>query len=1444
MRCVSCDEPIYRLDEPCPHCQFQGDPALVEELTHVNWTLGEIANWLTLAAAARHKITQTYIARQHELEIKLGLRLPPFSDEEARKAWPELFRRETLLQQMAEWQQAGFVTPAASSAITDAASLQVDDLLEQLEGRARPVYPRTDAERLGLTNFLLEAVAHLSQSDGFVTPEAEEQVRAPLLTEKEKLEVKLGLRPAPAPKPGPAPAQARAVSPEPSPAPPVPPRPVAPAIPFRDRLWRTLLSERTLQAMLILGIFLLFAAAISFVVWGWRSFSAPLRVAIPTGFTILFFALGWYVRTLTKLYRSGIALSAIAALLIPVDFYTVYANFHVPPDSAPLFWLLTSMACLAAYVVVTLIIRNPFFGYLVGTAAGSTVLAIVEVAHQSFGFSLDWRTSGLSALAVCFILLATLLSRRAKEERLRVFAEPFRNLALIIVGTLMPLTFGWRYTVRSGFDTLHSAMTINWWLGGFIFGWGAVHYRSRSLGVLAAIALPVAAYMAQAAVFHQAGINPAWHALGWSLLVWLYFVVGHKLQAHKDDPVVYGHGRTAAGWGVALLVVAALWSLTDLRSGAAAAISHAILSGAVVLAAVLWRRPRYLYAASLLSVTAATFAMTSAMSELNLSLSQLTLGWALLSIVHVIIALNVGNRFREKGRDFAGPVVVAGYVIAALALVPPLVPYDGKLLAYALGNWLGLAAWGARLAHVGQAGFAPTMPTPSPSPVHKNHEQGRGTSLFHWLTALPLPMWIWLLFANRGPLGADLPLTLAALAWGMVALSYRLNLLRPGGAYRWPWYLTGLAVSLAAPAAAIAIAPSGFTPAVCLVSAGLLYIADAITNRQSLELAPGALVTAWGCVLLLDRLRLIFDAVSLALALLIAVYFLVGLWTERKRSPVFTHRWLTPLYLAAHVLSLVLLWRVYVRPLNDLLYDVAWTDEMRVWGAACQLVLGVVYALYAWATFSERWGHLAAWLIAAGGGFVAFAFSEGRGSSAFKGALGVMAYILAERGLHWLRTRPGVKRRRQALIRLAWRLYRRPLLMTGWIASAGVIGLALVRNLILLGGGRIQQIWAAAGLVTITGLYALSARLFRQARFMWLAALLVFVPWTILTNLGWFIFKRPPTPGFALSWVVLAWLLLLTGLTLDRFAARAFALPLKSVAHVLLPLSLLWGLAHVSTSRFTFALAIGFYALGAVLDYRRARPLSPTPSPDEGAVRRGGAGGEVKFLYPALGLIPVWCVYVMAWLLPSARHEHYGLMLLAFGCVGLIAGQWLLRVAPRREAANDYALPGYLTGYVSAIVGTLLVAHDSPLLALALLYDAALMLASARLFRNPLWVYPAAASVPLSLLLALNEAGVPGNRQGWWLIGLAAIYLLLAWALRRVRLSAYGTATLTVGFALMALGLPPSSRDKIGALWGYGSAAVLYALTAAWLRQPLLLTPACALVIVPYAVGLQLAAAA
>ena len=77
------------------------------------------------------------------------------------------------------------------------------------------------------------------------------------------------------------------------------------------------------------------------------------------------------------------------------------------------------------------------------------------------------------------------------------------------------------------------------------------------------------------------------------------------------------------------------------------------------------------------------------------------------------------------------------------------------------------------------------------------------------------------------------------------------------------------------------------------------------------------------------------------------------------------------------------------------------------------------------------------------------------------------------------------------------------------------------------------------------------------------------------------------------------------------------------------------------------------------------------------------------------------------------------------------------------------------------------------------------------------------------------EAGAPANRRGWWLIGLAAIYLALAWALRRLRLPAYATDLLIAGFALVALGLPPSSGDQMGALVGYGAAALLYAVPVA-----------------------------
>jgi hypothetical protein len=199
MRCPNCDQPTYYPPQPCPTCQFDGDPTLIEELGRIGWVLNEINTWWQTLGVKPYDlklIQQKYIARQQELEIVLLLRLPPFTPEEARNAWPELFRREALLQKITEWLAAGLIKPTATQKMVDQATHQVDDLFEQLEGHPRPNYPQTDADRLDLTNFLLEAVDYLRQNQSFTTPATAAQILAPLLAEKEHLEIKLGLRPA------------------------------------------------------------------------------------------------------------------------------------------------------------------------------------------------------------------------------------------------------------------------------------------------------------------------------------------------------------------------------------------------------------------------------------------------------------------------------------------------------------------------------------------------------------------------------------------------------------------------------------------------------------------------------------------------------------------------------------------------------------------------------------------------------------------------------------------------------------------------------------------------------------------------------------------------------------------------------------------------------------------------------------------------------------------------------------------------------------------------------------------------------------------------------------------------------------------------------------------------------------------------------------------------
>jgi len=84
MRCVKCDEPIRSLDEPCSHCHFRDDPALIEELGHIKWLLGQIDS-LNEIGIPYVRLAQFYRARQREVEIQLGLRLPALTPDQVRQ---------------------------------------------------------------------------------------------------------------------------------------------------------------------------------------------------------------------------------------------------------------------------------------------------------------------------------------------------------------------------------------------------------------------------------------------------------------------------------------------------------------------------------------------------------------------------------------------------------------------------------------------------------------------------------------------------------------------------------------------------------------------------------------------------------------------------------------------------------------------------------------------------------------------------------------------------------------------------------------------------------------------------------------------------------------------------------------------------------------------------------------------------------------------------------------------------------------------------------------------------------------------------------------------------------------------------------------------------------------------------------------------------------------
>lgn len=1400
MQCPRCNRAGYQPYAACQGCGFSGPPASVEELGHVAHLLGEIDTWHQVEAGVRERLRGRYQRRRRELEVALGLRQPPLGADETRRLHWRLFCLAGLEKEVAHWLAEDWLAPGAAGTLRR----EIDKQRTAVQERLAAAAPGSTADRsytvrnrLKRLDYVAE-ILHRAHLKGLFDDDAWEQAQAHLEAQRRELEVQAGLRPAPveAHVPPPDRPARRAVPPLPVPK----PRPREPIT--WERVWQTLLSERTLNVLLFLGAFLLMASATTYVVYNWEKLPPLVQLAFIVLFTLFFYGAGWFLRQRMELRASGLAFSALGSLLVPLDFYAIFlAGGLWPAESWPWVWLAASAVCLPLYALTAVRLQAPFFGYLVAIAAGNLLCAGLEVA----GVERAWWLAALAALS----LVATALAYRLRSARRpwRIVAGPLRFSALVATSALLPLGLAWWLVAGAAGLAFDLSLALAWVLGASLYAYAARRQESALLGSLAGAALPLALALTLRLAFEALDIEPAWHALGWAALVPLYLWQGRRWLASAaggGQAVVGAWGRTATGLGLALMVLAAAWAVADLWAAAA---THAVLAAGAGLAIYLWQRPRTVPLASLLGLSAMTFAMAG----LHLEPAELCLGWALLSVLHVLAALRLSGTGEETvNRLISARLFAAAPLLAALALLPPLVLGHDPLLTYALGNWIGLSAWLLWLDHRGE--------WPGLGDVLARLGRLRASAL-HWALAVPLPFFVALVYSRFQAPDAWLGIAVAAAGWALAGVGFRLAAKsEPLAGCRWAWLAAGWGSSLAGVGLAWYHHDQALVGLALLLAAGLYFVSARALDAR-LWLIPGGMALPLGLLVLLDLWQVPWARQSAVLAAVAAGYLLAGIGREALPSrwqlgP--PRRFMRPLAAVGHLLAAAAVVQGLapgVEHVVSLPWEATalpWPDAARLWAAAGQVLLGGTYGLLAWFHGRERWGHAAAWLGVLSGGLVATAYSQGRGSSAFKAALLAAAYVLAERLLARSRARQ------------AWRLYRRPLLVAGWAVSAGAVGLALVRNLLLLGGGQTREMWAAAGILAVALLYLISARLFRRRLFLWPAAVLLFLPWTILTLWGWFLWPAPPDlPHYAPAWAVLAALELAAGLALTANGARDargrdYGLPLRAVANGLMALVLLWAPFDAATSTIAWGLGLAFYLVSAAADHRR------------------GLEGwhAARFLYPAVLTALVWPLYLLNHLLPRTPNEVLGLLLLLLDLPLLAAGRRLRRIDPAD------GLPLYLGAGVAALAGTLLVAGRPALLALALAYDAALCLIVARLSRGPAWLYPAAALGSGALLAALATAGVPLARRGWWLAGLGAVCLAQAWLLERAGKRPYAMPALVAALAVPALGLLPSALDDVGAFWGFLAVAALYALTAAWRRLPLLLTPAAALLAVPYAVAL------
>jgi len=184
MRCPKCNKENFEIGKSCSHCGFQGGTNRGDKLGGLQWSVKQVDEWesFNIGVVPVSDPEKTQLPHLMDAQVALGFRLPPFTPEEAKKAWVELSHLEVLFEKVDEWRKAGYFKAEMQSVdLVRKQRAHADEIRQRLEGYQRPELHQTDQDRLKLVDFLLDNIDLLASRQWFRSKKEIEKVIMPVM---------------------------------------------------------------------------------------------------------------------------------------------------------------------------------------------------------------------------------------------------------------------------------------------------------------------------------------------------------------------------------------------------------------------------------------------------------------------------------------------------------------------------------------------------------------------------------------------------------------------------------------------------------------------------------------------------------------------------------------------------------------------------------------------------------------------------------------------------------------------------------------------------------------------------------------------------------------------------------------------------------------------------------------------------------------------------------------------------------------------------------------------------------------------------------------------------------------------------------------------------------------------------------------------------------------